>query len=682
MFLPMLPAMIRLATQFRLAMSRLLLRLGLREDSFLYVVAILIGLVTAGAAVGFHTLIDYIRNYLYGALGPRADLYGKGILLLIALPAIGGLAVGVISRFVFRDREGHGVVDVLEAVNRSSGFIHPLSAVEKILTSAITIGTGGSAGAEGPIVQIGAGIASGAGQLFRIARQHLPLLIGCGSAAGISAIFNSPIGGVFFTMEVILLDFSMRTFMPVVLASVIANVATKAIYAAMGYRFEAILALSPWEISSQTEFAWHHVTNFIVLGMLCGLVGVALTRSMDATERLFARLRLPRWIKPGVGGALLGMIGILYVVGFGWWMLDKPKPIDVGDYPLPAFFSDGYGVVRQLTQSVPDPKIDETPPPPPIPTPANGAPPTAAPPAPAPAPPIETPVGPQLDVRTPLHGFYAKNRLGLLLLLLGSLCILKVLATCLTLGSGGSGGIIAPSLVLGAVAGGFLGVLLRVVGTDVQPFTYALVGMGAVLAAVVHAPLASILIVLDLTHDYKLILPAMLATVIATGFARLIYRDSIYTASLRARGVRVGTDADLKVLRRLTVEAVTLEPATFVRADDPFQHVLELAEQTQAANVIVVDGREQYVGMVTARDINTALFQRDALPLLLVRDLMRVGVPTITVHDDLATALDLFANYDTDHLPVTAARPSNRVIGLIGRTGVMRRYQRELFGTP
>ena len=671
----MLPALIRMTSRFRTALARLLARLGLREESFLLAVAILIGLVTAAAAVGFHTLIDWIRNYLYGHVGPRVDLYGKGIPLLILLPAAGGLAVGVISRFVFRDREGHGVVDVLEAVNRNNGMIPPLSAVEKILTSAITIGTGGSAGAEGPIVQIGAGIASGAGQLFRVARRHMPLLIGCGSAAGISAIFNSPIGGVFFTMEVILLDFSMRTFMPVVLASVVANVATKAIYAGIGYEFEGILALSPWEISSQIELGWRQFANFVVLGMLCGVFGVALTRTMDGAERLFARLRMPRWVKPAVGGALLGVTGVLHVVIFGWWMLDRPKPIAVADYPLPAFFSDGYGVVRQLTQSVPDPKLDEA-------ATLDAATPAALtpPPPPTTTPPVETPVGPQLDTRVPLHGFYAKYRMGPLLLLLASLCVMKILGTCLTLGSGGSGGIIAPSLVLGATAGGLLGVLLRIVGTDAQPFTYALVGMGAVLAAVVHAPLASILIVLDLTHDYKLVLPAMLATVVATGVARLIYRDSVYTAGLRARGVRIGTTAELALLRRTTVESVTLEPATFVAPHDPFERVLRIAEESGAANFVVAGGRDGYLGLVVASDIKNALFDRDAVPLLLVRDLMRTDVPLVSADDDLATVFDLFAKYDTDHLPVAATPTSTHVIGLIGRGGLMRRFQRALAG--
>ena len=157
-------------------------------------------------------------------------LYGKGVLLLVLFPMLGGLVVGVFSTYLMRSREGHGVVDVMETVMRSSGFIRPTAALEKILTSAVTIGSGGSAGAEGPIVQIGAGISSAFGQFFQVTRAHLPVLIGCGTAAGISAIFNAPIGGVLFTLEIILFDFSIRTFTPVVLASVVANVTTQAIF--------------------------------------------------------------------------------------------------------------------------------------------------------------------------------------------------------------------------------------------------------------------------------------------------------------------------------------------------------------------------------------------------------------------------------------------------------------------
>src|SRR5437764_10683177 len=233
-----------IASRMRLIFTRQLARFGVHADSFLLVLALVIGIVTAAAAVAFHALIVETRNLLYQHLGPHLHLYeSRGLWMLVAFPAAGGLLVGVVTQYVFRAREGHGIVDVMESVFRSSGFIRPLAAIEKILTAGITIGTGGSAGAEGPIVQIGAAIASGVGQLFTVSRQHMPLLIGCGTAAGISAIFNSPIGGVLFALEVILLDFSVRTFTPVVFASVVANVSTQFIFnRVLDEPYEAIFA--------------------------------------------------------------------------------------------------------------------------------------------------------------------------------------------------------------------------------------------------------------------------------------------------------------------------------------------------------------------------------------------------------------------------------------------------------
>jgi len=615
----------------RVLSGRALVRLGLREESFLLVLAVLVGVITATAAVAFHELIVLIRTLLYERTNAHVPLYGAGIVLLIALPALGGLVVGLVSTYVVRAREGHGVVDVMESVARSSGFIRPGVAVEKILTSAVTIGSGGSAGAEGPIVQIGAAIAAGVGSLFRVARPHMPLLIGCGSAAGISAIFNAPIGGVLFTLEVILRDFSLRTFTPVVLASVIANVTTQAIFRVIhdAPEYKAIFALPPEIVGRHVTRDWGQVGTFILLGTVCGLVGVTLTKLMYRSEALFGGMRLPRALRPALGGALLGVMGVAYVMIFGWLMLKTDKPFTFQHYPMPAFFGDGYGVIQQLL------------------TPA----------------------------------FYAQPHTGAFLLLLAFLVGAKIVATCLTLSSGGSGGIIAPSLFLGAVTGAGLGLnlaWLRPGAPGVMPEVYALVGMGAVLAAVVHAPLASILIVFELTKDDKIILPAMLACIFATASARLVLPDSIYTLGLRRRGVRLGAAVDETLLRRLTVEQVDLEPATVVAMSDHFQRVLDLVSLTSASAFAVVDDKGTYAGMVVADDIQTALLAREAIPLLLVRDAMRPGVPLVRTSDDLAAALDAFARYDVDHLPVSVASAPTKVIGLISRAALMRRYQRGL----
>src|SRR2546423_2183480 len=221
-----------IGARLRILTSLALGFIGFRDDAVLLLIAAVIGVVTAVAAVGFHELINAIRNLMYRRLDPEF-LYRAGSPLLILWPALGGLVVGVITHHIAKQREGKGVIDVLESVLRSSGFIKPAAAIEKIIASAVTIGTGGSCGAEGPIVQIGAAIASGVGQFFRLARGQMPLVIGCGTAAGISAIFNSPMGGLLFTLEVILLDFSLRTITPVIIASVIANVSTQGIYHAL-----------------------------------------------------------------------------------------------------------------------------------------------------------------------------------------------------------------------------------------------------------------------------------------------------------------------------------------------------------------------------------------------------------------------------------------------------------------
>jgi CIC family chloride channel protein len=267
-----------------------------------------------------------------------------------------------------------------------------------------------------------------------------------------------------------------------------------------------------------------------------------------------------------------------------------------------------------------------------------------------------------------------------LLALLGFLCVAKIIGTCLTLGSGGSGGVIAPCVFIGATAGSIVGFLLRhwLPNSGVQPELYALVGMGAVLAAVVHAPLASILICFELTQDYKVMLPAMLACIISTGIARAFHRDSIYTAGLRARGVRLGEKSDLTLLRRMTVEQVDLEPAVIVHATEPLRRALDLSESAEAPDVVVADKLGRYMGMIVADDIKAALLAPEAIPLLLAEELMRVDVPMVRNTDDLAAVLDTFSRCDVGRLPVNMASAPDRVIGLISRAGLMKRYQHGL----
>jgi CIC family chloride channel protein len=212
--------------------------------------------------------------------------------------------------------------------------------------------------------------------------------------------------------------------------------------------------------------------------------------------------------------------------------------------------------------------------------------------------------------------------------------------------------------------------------SQLDPHAYALVGLGAVLAAATHAPMAAILILFEVTRDYQITLPAMLACIIATASARVMFKDSIYTLGLRRRGVKLGSSGDLRALQRLSVEQVTLEPAVVVHSHDPFQHILDLMTQTGAADFIVIDRNGSYAGMVTAGGIRDALMDREAVPLLLVAEVARPDVPVVHPNEDLFAVLDTFSMHDVARLPV--ALSSGKIIGLISRASLMRRYQQML----
>jgi CIC family chloride channel protein len=607
----------------RVLLTRSLRRFGFGDEAFLLMMAVLIGTITGVAAVGFHELINLIRDQMFGRDGEEAFLYGHGKWLLILLPAAGGLAVGVISKYIFRTREGHGIVDVVESVVRTSGFQKPTVAIEKILTSALTIGSGGSAGAEGPIVQIGAAIASGVGQLFRVARSQMPILTGCGCAAGISAIFNAPFGGVLFTLEVILQDFSIRSFTPVVLASVIAQVTTQETFQLTNHAadYRAIFAMPAVDVVRHSLLSWEQVGNFILLGILCGIVGSVFTRSMYWSEHFFSRVKINKAFRPAIGGLMVGLLGFFYIA------IPAHKPFAYSVYSMPAFFGDGYGVIQQMLRA----------------------------------------------------DFYV-GMAGAATALLILLCAIKIVVTGMTLGSGGSGGVIAPSVFVGATMGAVVGHLLQKTGwfVGLQPELYSLVAMGAVLAAVVHAPMASILICFELTQDYKVMLPAMLACIIAVAVARSLYPDSVYTLSLRSRGVRQGNAGDFVLLRRITVEQVPLDPVSVVSSSDPVQHLLDLSALTSAYDFVVSDSEGRYEGMVLSTELNPVLMDRDAVPLLVVGDVMRTDIPPVRTTDDLAAVFDAFSRHDVSHLPVCVPQSAQHVIGLISRSALIRKYQEAL----
>lgn len=645
-------------------------KLGLRRDWYLVALAAGIGTVTAFGAIGFVELLHTLSS-----LGLRAAA-ALPLLMLPAIPIAGALVTGALVHFFAREAKGHGVPEVMDAIYRKKARIRPRVALVKSIASACTIGSGGSAGAEGPIVQIGSAIGSGLAQLLRVPRDQAGTLLGCGAAAGIASVFNAPIAGIFFVLEILLRDFSLRTFTPIVVASVFSTMVTQAWYQENDAIFAVTGTLQGY------EFTYLELPNYLILGIVCGVVAVAFTRMLYFTEDLYEKVPIHPLLKPATGALALGVLGVAFLSAVDHphtaphdaepapAALTQPQPDDpqapLADHAhadghahdraiVPPFFGNGYETIRALlaSDSYDDANAVED----------------AADFGPAPR---DTAVAPH----------HAVEPISTSLLMLLALLVIKAVATCCTLGSGGSGGVFAPSLFLGAAAGALLGRLLDLAGLipdGGSPAAYALVGMAAVVAGATHAPLTAILILFEITRDVYVLLPIMLAAIVATLLAQALNRDSIYSLKLRRRGVLVGSAADLTLLRRLTARAITPVPHVAVHPEDPLSRLATLRDDYHVADFVVTDHQDQYLGMVTAGDMRTALIEREAIPYLLVEELLRRDLPAIHPDDTLDTVLEKFSKHDVASLPLLSERESGRhVAGLITRGRLMRRYQASL----
>ncbi len=607
-------------------------RLGLQRDWYLIVVAAGIGTITALGAIAFKSLLDWTAEHGF-EIGEALPLW-----LLPVVPIVGALLTGLIVYFFAPEAKGHGVPEVMDALYRKGAKIRPRVALAKSMASICTIGSGGSAGAEGPIVQIGSAIGSGLAQLLKVPRDQGATLLGCGAAAGIASVFNAPIAGVFFVMEILLRDFSLRTFTPIVVASVFSTASTQAWYAQFkgeGEPTKAIFAVEG-ELAGYV-FAMPELPSYVLLGIVCGFVAVGFIKMLYFTEDLYDKVKLHPIVKPITGAALLGGLGIAYLV------ILKAAGTSAD---LPHFFGNGYETITTLLR------------------PGEYA-------------------GQAVAAHGPMavaeHGHFAVSTAFWALLLM---LACKATATCFTLGSGGSGGVFAPSLFLGASSGAAFGVGIERIGLipeNGSPAGYALVGMAAVVAATTHAPLTAMLMLFEITGDYKVILPIMLAAVMATLVAQMLLRDSIYSLKLRRRGVLVGTSADLTLLRKLTARDIIPIPPVTVHPDDPLARLFELQDVYKVVDFVVVDHEGRYEGLVTAQDLRTALIEREAIPYLLVDELERSDLPTIHPDETLDMVLEKFSKHDVASLVMMQGGADDRKpAGLISRARLMKRYQESL----
>ncbi len=580
------PGWLRARRNVDLATGRFL-RLAQDQQLKILLLAAIVGVVAGLGAVAVRELISLGQWVFWGSRGDILESVASAdFWRIILVPCLGGLLVGPLVWFMARDAGGHGVPEVVQALLMRGGRIRGRVALVKGVASALTLSSGGSAGREGPMIQIGASLGSVVAQKGRLGENGVRTLVAAGAAGGLAAAFNAPIAGSLFALEVVLGDFAIASFSPVVMAGVTATVVSRGVYGDA-----QVFDIPQYALMSAAEFV-----PYVLLGLLAGIVAVLFTVFLYSQERVWERMSAPPWVKPAIGGLFVGVVALVFpeILGIGHLAMDRMLEGQVG--------------------------------------------------------------------------------LGLLL----ALVIMKIVATSLTLGSGGSGGVFVPSLFVGAALGGAVGTAVSQWAPFAHggPGAYALVGMGALVAATSHAPLTGIVIMFELTGDYQIILPVMVACILSTVVASSLKEESIYTQKLKWKGISLRQGREENILRHLAVVDVLQREFQSFQEDATLPEILsEAVGSTQTTFPLQAPGGS-LGGVIRIQDLHRALEDRGALESVLVAADLATSIPALKESDTLENALELLNQSGTDLIPVVDAE--EKLVGVVLGGDVMERYSHEL----
>lgn len=562
----------------------------LYKERTLLVFACIVGLCAGFCAEGFTWLITFFRSLFLE--GSHLDGFFEKYWYLVPLvPMLGGLLVAPLANLFPAEAKGHGVPEVMASVALKNGILKPRTILVRALASALTIGSGGSAGREGPIVQIGSAIGSSVGQLFKLHGDKVKVLLGAGAAGGIAATFNAPLAGMVFSMEIILADFTAATVTPIILSSVIATATSRVLNGNT-----PVFLVPEYYIVNYLE-----LLLYALLGVFCGLAALLFMKTLYWVEDYFEeRISVPKFLKPALGGLILGLMAFLL--------------------PNREIMGNGYPAISNA-----------------------------------------------------LNGEIVWY-LALLLV------FLKIVGTSVTLGSGGSGGIFAPSLFIGAMTGLSFGALAHGVFPDItaQPGAYALVGMGSVVAAATHAPLTNIFILFELTNKYEIILPIMISCIIATSISKHYSPDSIYTLKLSRRGVKLHRGREESIMASVQVRDIMRYDMEVVPENTSFRDLIGLISRSKNSYFPIVDDKGEMTGILSFSDIREVIFEEGLADLVVAKELATPEVISVTPQENLNEAMEKFVSIDVAQLPVVDVENPRRVIAILTRGDIIASYNRKV----
>lgn len=570
---------------------RLFEQAKMTEHTFMLVLAIIIGVASGFAAIGIRTMIKEISSLSFSGDGTLLEnIIQSPWYIKLIIPVLGGLIVGPIIHFFAPEAKGHGVPEVMQAILLRGGNIRSRVAFIKAFASSVTIGTGGSVGREGPIIQIGSSLGSMVGQFFRVNSQRMRTLVGCGAAAGIAAAFNAPIAGALFAAEIILMDFGFSQLSPIVIASVMGTVTSHIVEG----NFAAFI-VPQYELVSSYEILF-----YFVLGAISGLVSFFFIKILYSAEDLFDnRLPMRGYLKPALGGIGIGLIALYFphIMGVGYDSIDAALQGEM---------------IWQL---------------------------------------------------------------ALVLILV------KIVATSITLGSGGSGGVFAPSLFMGAMLGVSFGSFVHDLFPNISasPGAYALVAMGGLVAGTTRAPITAMIIVFELTNDYHIILPLMITCIISTILSTRLSRESIYTLKLLHRNIGIKEGTEVNIMESLFVKDIMETKFDTISMTDNFRQVVNRIINGRGSIFPVIDASKHIKGILSINDIRDSLFERETLQnLIIAADILNPNYDTLSPADNCHIALEKMRRYDLEDIPIVEDKNSNQIIGVIRRKAIQDAYQKEI----
>jgi CIC family chloride channel protein len=611
-------------------------RKRLRPQARLLGLSLLVGVIAGVGAVTFQAGCQVVMRYSLEAvahyypqgpsnephLGDETPVEQRGVFspwLLLLVPTVGGLLSGFLVYSLAPEAEGHGTDAAIAAYHFKGGQIRPRVPLIKLIASAITLGTGGSGGREGPIAQIGAGFGSFLGGLLRLRPAERRVLMAAGMGAGVAAIFRAPLAGALFAAEVLYRspDFESEVIIPAALASITAYCTFGLFFGGLGWK--SLFDLTPATAASLTFTNPLQLGSYLLLALFMVVLAMIYTRSFYGLTYLFRRLPFRPHLRPALGAFLSAVVALVLLA------------LVAGNQRVLAVLSFGYGVLQEAMVATPE-----------------------------------------------------KQDLTLALLLL-AVALGKILTTGLTIGSGGSGGVFGPSMVIGGCGGGALGLFLHWLWPPLapQPADFIIVGMAGFFAAAAKTPFSTLVMVGELTGNYNLLLPTL--WVCALAFL-LSDEQSIYSQQVASRSLSPAHQGDYvrEVLAGLRVgqflgaqqEVPTLRPSARL------PEVIECLDRTTYHGLPVTDPQGRYLGMVSLEEVHLASLSPDLSRLVVAADLMRSDITPLQPDDTLDRALELFVESDRLTLAVVDGSPERRVIGIVKRADVSTNYLRRVHGVP